>query len=229
MLAPPAERTPGSRLVGRVDGAVSVKREGRGLRGVRVLVVAGALAGVLLAARWTLSTQDDLPQVLRDVIVALFVVAALLLLVSAGFGVSPAALLRAFADGGQPEQDDGPPRTRLRDLRLADPGWPRVSTAGRRFHLRAMSGELISCVLHGPQDAEDIRAGDHLLVEGRRRRNGQVVVRRAEVLQGPAGPSLRVVQSRPAAGSVALTALDWLCLALGLGALGWVVVDLLGF
>ena len=223
VVAPTAQRTPGNRLVGQVDGKINVAFESRGLRGVRVLVIAAVLALVLLTAKWALSTQADLPQLLSELTVALLVVAGLFALLNWGFGISPAALLRAF------EEDDnaGSARTRLCQLRGRDPGWPRTSVAVVRVRLRGMTGELVSCVMRGASDGE-IRSGDYLLVEGRRRRKGEVVVRRAEVLQGPAGPQLRVVESRPAPRSVAVTVGDWLCLAAGLALFLWVVIDLFG-
>jgi hypothetical protein len=222
------------RLVGRVDGEVSCDSETRPLRGVRVFVIAGLLAVVLLVIRFLQSVVTGLPGLIGSLIPAVLVLVAFLWIYGMLFG-KPTALLRGAGRAARSGAAAGA-RATARGAAKGTAGGARAgarmtsSSSGlattvpvRRFRVRALTGELVACVQQGELLGDEVRHGDHVLVEGRRTRAGHLAVRRVEVLQGPTGPALSVVRTRH--GSAAAVVADRVALVAGLAVAAWAAVE----
>ena len=186
--------------------------ESRRSWGVLVLVTAAVLAFALFVRRGSAPLPTDPVGVTGTLISALLVVVGLLLLGAILLGVAPGAGGPANAGAG----------TARRGSRFAPLG-RRVPV--RRFRVRAMTGELVSCVQAGELLDDEIRHGEFVLVEGRRGRDGRLSVRRLEVREGPAGPTRRAV--RTSGGHGVGVVVDRVYLVLGIALLAWTGIDLL--
>jgi hypothetical protein len=217
--------------VGRVDGEVSIDLETRRLPGVQVLVAAGVLALALVVLQLAGAVLNGLPGIIGALIPAVLVIGMLLLICGMAFGISPGRVLggagraaggaakagaRAVASGTARGASGGI-RGGARMSRSA--GGMSTSVTVRRFRVRAMTGELVSCVQQGDLVGDEVRHGDYVLLDGRRTRDGHMMLNRVDVLQTPNGPTLSVVRTRSAHSAVMVA--DRVALAVGLALLGW--------
>jgi hypothetical protein len=197
-------------VVGRVDGEVSVGFESRTSWGALVLVVAAVLSFTMFVYRGSAPLPTDPLGVVGTLIAAVVMLVGLLLLCAICFGIAP-GMLRPGGRGSTAQGAHGPASTRV---------------PVRRFRVRSVTGELVSCVQAGDLLDEEIRHGDLVMVRGRRGRDGRLWVRHAEVREAPAGPTLRVVRTRRGArgaGSV----IDRVYLVLGVALLVRTGIDVL--
>ena len=68
----------------------------------------------------------------------------------------------------------------------------------RRFRLTPVTGGgLVDCVMYGEPHGHDLRHADVVRATGRRGRGGVYLVRRIDVLAGPAGPFVGHLTARP--------------------------------
>jgi hypothetical protein len=98
----------------------------------------------------------------------------------------------------------------------------------RRFPVQVMAGTTVACVLDGELAGDGIVHGDIVRFAGRGTRDGQLMVRRLDVLATPSGPVLRELATRRPVRLVAATWGDRMCFAAaGLAGL-WSVLVLTG-
>jgi hypothetical protein len=102
-----------------------------------------------------------------------------------------------------------------------------TSVTVRRFRVRSMTGELVSCVQQGDLIGDEVRHGDYVLLDGRRTRDNHLLVNRVDVLQAPGGPTLSVVRTRNGALHGMTLVADRVALVVGVGLAVWVVVELI--
>jgi hypothetical protein len=73
------------------------------------------------------------------------------------------------------------------------------------FRLQLLSGGTVYCVLQGTNSSNALHDGDTIRLPGRHRSREPLLARRVEVLAGPDGPPVRIVEGRlPLASQVAL-------------------------
>ena len=229
--------TSAGRVVGRVDGNVSVDLETRSLRGVQVFVTAGVLALAIAVIRGLGAFLTGLPGMVGALVPTALVLLMFLLIYGGLFGMSPARVLKGVGRGarsaagagaraaasGAAKGAAGGLRGGARASRSA--GGMSTSVTVRRFRVRSMSGELVSCVQQGDLIGDEIRHGDYVLLDGRRTRDNHLVVNRVDVLQAPGGPTLSVVRTRNGGLHGYTLIADRVALVLGLLLMGWVVVE----
>jgi hypothetical protein len=219
-----------------VDGQVSIDLETRRLPGVQVFVGACVLALALVVLRGVGALLTGLPSIIATLLPALLVLGGLLLICGMAFGISPGTILggaaraaggaakagaRAVASGTAKGASGGM-RGGARMSRSA--GGMSTTVTVRRFRVRAMTGELVSCVQQGDLTGDEVRHGDYVLLDGRRSRDGHMLLNRVDVLQTPNGPTLSVVRTRNGPAHTAAIVADRVALVVGLALLGWSVV-----
>jgi hypothetical protein len=218
-----------------VDGDVTLDREYRSLRGFQVFIVAAILAAFVAVLRFSGVLIGGLPGLMSGLVPVILLCLGFAVIYGLIFGVSPQRTLRGAgrmagkaARSGARAVASGATRGAAGGLRGggrlgASSGGMSTDIAVRRFRVRSMTGELVSCVQHGDLEGDEIRHGDYVLVDGRRKRDGHLLVRYAEVLQGPNGPTLNAVRTRRGAHGTALV-LDRIALGVGLAMAAGVAV-----
>jgi hypothetical protein len=186
----------GGPLVGRVDGDPIRDVITRTLWGSRLYAAASALAFAMLIVRGSRPLPTSPIGVGITLAAALLMVIGLLILVG---------MIAAVSRGRQT-------------------GSRTSGVVVRRFRVRALTGDLVSCVLPGDSADDDLRHGDCVRMEGRQHRDGDLSVHRVEILESPAGPTLSVVHAR-GMGLRAAVVTDRVCLALAVVLVLWVVAD----
>ena len=179
-------------VVGRVDGSVSTGLEARPLRGVAVLVVAVLLGVVfLLIANAKLVVGALMLGLLAVLpILVILVIVPLLIARAVGMGGAMKSVLSSSAgyavkgayQGGQALQGRA------------------ATVAVHRFRVRALTGEIVPCVLYGDLVGDEVRHGDYVRLSGARSRDGHLMLTSAEILQGPTGPTVSTVRTRRGLG-----------------------------
>jgi hypothetical protein len=220
-----------------VDGDVSMDLETRSLRGVQVFVTAAVLALAIVVIRGVGAMLTGLPGAIGALLPALLVVGCLLVICGMAFGIGPGKILgsagraaksaagqgaRAVATGAARGAAGGI-RGGARASRSA--GGMSTTVTVRRFRVRSMTGELVSCVQQGDLIGDEVRHGDYVLLDGRRTRDHHLLVSRVDVLQAPGGPTISVIRTRRGGLHGATLIADRAALVLGLALFVWVAVE----
>lgn len=225
-----------ARIVGRVDGDISLDMETRSLRGVQVFIVAGLVALALGAVIVSGAVLSNLPGLLMTLLPAVLVLGFLVVICGMAFGASPGKILSgagratrgaaARGAGAAARGVAGGVRSGARAGMRAGASSSGLSTSitVRRFRVKAMTGEVVPCVQQGDLIGDEVRHGDYVLLEGRRTRDGHMLLSRVDVLQTPSGPVLSVIRTRSGFGHNAALVADRVCLVLGLALAVAVVV-----
>jgi hypothetical protein len=103
-------------------------------------------------------------------------------------------------------------------------GGMSTSVTVRRFRVKSMTGELVSCIQRDDLIGDEVRHGDYVLLDGRKTRDGHLVVHRVDVLQAPGGPTLSVIRTRRGGLHGASLIADRVGGVVGLGLLVWSVI-----
>lgn len=228
---------PAGRVVGRVDGDVSMDYENRSLRGIQVFATAGLLALAIALVQAVGAFLGELPGMVGALIPVALVLLMFLVIYGGIFGMSPARVLggvgraaRSAAGSGARAVASGAAKGAAGGVRggaraSRSSGGMSASVTVRRFRVRSMSGELVSCVQQGDLIGDEVRHGDYVLLDGRRTRDNHLLVNRVDVLQGPGGPTLSVVRTRNGGLHGFTLVADRVALVVGLALLAWVVVE----
>ena len=233
--APPGQQAPGAgRIVGRVDGDISLDTENRSLRGVQVFIVAALAALAIVIVRATGAVLHNLPALLSTLLPLVLTLLFLFVIFGAAFGSSPRSLLggagratrRAASTGAGAAARGVAAGVRTGARAGSSSGGLTASITVRRFRVKALAGEIVPCVQQGDLVGDEVRHGDYVLLEGRRTRDGHMLLSRVDVLQTPSGPVLAIIRTRSGLGHSAALVADRVCLVLGLALAAFVVLEL---
>jgi hypothetical protein len=220
----PSGATPSGRVVGKVEGDISLDTDERSLRGVQVLVVAFLCLIVVGLVSSVGAFMSSGMQMVGLLIPAAVVILVPMLIGGRAFGIAPSRMLggvsrtaRGAVQGGARMAGRGAVTGARGGARMSrSAGMLSTVVSVRRFRIRAMTGELVPCVQVGELVSDEIRNGDVVLVEGRRNRDGQLEVAHVELLQTPSGPTLSIVRTRGGTRHRVSLVADKVCLVAGL-------------
>ncbi len=206
-------------FVGTVNGRVSADTGYRRFRGVAVLTVSGLLAAAAVLF---------LNAALFAVLLVLLLVPLIAWVVLGAWIGRPTTAARGAGNAIGTVAGAAVRGTRAAVRRGMGTARTRHPVTERRFQVRLLSGEFVTCLLCGDLSGDEPRHGDIVRMRGRRTRAGHYRATRVEILSSPAGPVVRRLQARLPAGLRGVRWADIACYGLSGLILLWAALTVVG-